>query len=92
MKPDYPIVCIKWADSFGVGSHWEVIPEELPTEPHYCYSTGWLVSDGEHAKIIIPHISPEDEEIGARLTGCGDMSIPACAVIEMTILTPTETT
>ncbi len=83
----YKLVCIKWADSFGVSSTWVEIGDDLPNEPHYCYSSGWLIKDGKHIKIIVPHLSPENEEIGARLTGCGDMSIPTSAIIEMKTLT-----
>lgn len=81
----YHLVEIKWADSFGAGSSWGEI-EQMAVKRFHCYSVGYLVHDGDDVKIIVPHMHSADEEIGAVESGCGDMTIPTCAVVEMHVL------
>ena len=80
-----PLVLIKWVDSYGCGSTWGNI-DEVPDIPHYCYSVGWLMKDGENLKVIVPHLSPKNDDTGADKYGCGDMSIPSISVIKITRL------
>jgi hypothetical protein len=45
-------------------------------------SVGWLAYDGEDCKVIVPHLSVESAE-GIQQQGCGDMTIPTCAVLKI---------
>mgnify|MGYP001606881071 FL=1 len=69
------LIMIEWLDSH----HTEGWHSESPaTKPLTCRSVGWLVYDGEHAKIIAPHMT--DEEVAQR---CGEMTIPSRSVIRI---------
>jgi hypothetical protein len=46
-----------------------------------CQSVGWLILDGERAKVVAPHIN--QVEAGVPLQGCGVMTIPARAVLRI---------
>ena len=41
----------------------------------------WLLHDGDDCKTIVPHIS--DDHDSAAPQGCGDMTIPAKAIVRM---------
>lgn len=77
------LVYIEWVDSFGGGGWQPMLESTEEPEPLVCKSVGWLMVDGVHSKVIVPHIHEAQEEIGAKLSGCGDMTIPACAVLRM---------
>ena len=79
------LVKIEWMDSFGVGTSWESF-DNIIDEGHICISVGYLAMDGKNIKVIIPHISPTNDIIGAAETGCGDMAIPVCSIIKITDL------
>lgn len=83
----YPLVYIKWVDSYGTSSSWKEICDDIPDERHYCSSVGWLVKDGLNVKVIVPHLSPENDIIDAVVQGCGEMAIPCVAIIEQKTLT-----
>ena len=69
------LVAIEWVDShYRAG--WTTEPAE--TLPLKCLSVGWLVEDGESAKVLSAHITSED-----RPQRCGDMTIPTAAIISM---------
>jgi hypothetical protein len=75
------LVVVEWVDSCGAIARWQYLDE---TEPEYitCCSVGWLVYDGEDCKRIIPHIGLHTGP-NARQQGCGDMTIPASAIVKM---------
>lgn len=75
----YRLVAVEWLDSYGCGAIWEEMPDR-PPPAHRCYSVGWLVAKTEDVVVIVPHISPENKDIGGPEQGCGDMTIPRCAV------------
>jgi len=79
------LVKIEWADSYGVSSSWEEI-SDIKDIKHVCISVGYLALDGDNIKVIVPHISPSNEEIGSCLQGCGNMSIPVQSIIKITEL------
>jgi hypothetical protein len=66
---------IEWVDShYRAG--WTAEPAvKLPLK---CLSVGWLVEDGESAKVLSAHVTSED-----RPQRCGDMTIPTAAIISM---------
>ena len=85
----YKLVKIQWADSYGCSSTWEKIESSEPLS-RYCYSVGWVTSESDEAIVITPHLSPENEEIGAIESGCGDMTIPKCSIKKMTVFAKRE--
>ncbi len=75
------LVLVKWVDSFGASSEWEVIENPRP-KPLVCQSVGWLAYDGNDCKLIVPHLSAADHA-DARQQGCGDMTIPAISILSI---------
>ncbi len=73
-------VFLMWEDSYGVGSTWEEFADKSTIVPHMCFSVGWIVKETKDAIVIVPHISPPNEQIGAVECGCGDMVIPKSAI------------
>ena len=72
---DRRLVVIEWLDShYRAG--WT--SEPVDALPLKCLSAGWLVEDGETAKVLSSHITSED-----RPQRCGDMTIPTAAIISM---------
>ncbi len=76
------IVKIEWVDSYGVSPTWESI-DNIKDIPHKCISIGFLAFDGDSIKVIVPHLSPENKDIGSELQGCGDMAIPVVSIISI---------
>ena len=84
MPADYRLVYIEWVDSYGCSSEWADIEDCTPV-PMICRSVGWLIHDDKNCKVVVPHLNQHDHpNIG--LQGCGDMTIPAAAVLKMTDL------
>ena len=79
------LVIIEWEDSHSDGS-WQELGEELEDRALLCRSVGWLVMDGERAKVIVPHMSKQDA--GVPPQGCGVMTIPASSVLRIIDLQP----
>jgi hypothetical protein len=77
------LVLIEWADSYGVSPSWEEITLPMTPKSLTCTSVGWLAHDGEDVKVIVPHWHDEDQDVGAALSGCGDMTIPTSAIRRM---------
>ena len=77
----YRLVAVEWVDSYGCGSVWSELPDTAPA--HHCYSVGWLVRQSDDVVVIVPHLSPPHADIGAEEQGCGDMTIPRVAIVEM---------
>jgi len=75
------LVLVDWLDSFGCSSDWQQMEGCRPTVLH-CRSVGWLLHDGEECKVIVPHISDANHN-AAPQQGCGDMTIPTCAIVKM---------
>ena len=80
------LVLIEWLDSFGCSSTWEELAGDAP-EPLLCRSVGYLLHDTTSCKVIVPHVTQDDSH--APLQGCGDMTIPACAIRKMVDLSIT---
>jgi hypothetical protein len=78
------LVLIEWEDSHTSGG-WQQIDGEIEDRALVCRSVGWLVLDGEHAKVVVPHMN--DQEPGVALQACGVMTIPARSVLAVTELT-----
>jgi len=79
------LVLIEWLDSHS-GRGWQMLDElQGKAEPLYCRSVGWLVKETKQCKIIVPHIAGEKNG-DIMLQGCGDMVIPAKAIVKVTPL------
>ncbi len=79
------LVMIEWLDSHS-GRGWQTV-EQLKgaSQPLYCRSVGWLVSENANCKVIVPHIAGERQN-SILLQGCGDLSIPKKAILKTTTL------
>ena len=77
------LVMIEWEDSHSDGS-WQELEGELQDRVLLCRSVGWLVMDGERAKVVVPHVSEQDA--GVPLQGSGVMTIPARSALRITDL------
>ena len=79
------LVLIEWLDSHS-GRGWQTTETlKQAAEPLYCRSVGWLFSENKDCKVIVPHIGGEKDG-DAMMQGCGDLTIPARAIIKMTVL------
>jgi hypothetical protein len=76
------LVLVEWLDSLGCSSHWQTI-EQVNVAPLRCRSVGWLIHDDKYSKVIVPHVSDDDQ---APLQGCGDMAIPSKSILSITEL------
>lgn len=81
------LVLIEWEDSHSSGA-WQEVGGEIEDRALVCRSVGWLVLDGENAKVVAPHIN--DQEPGVALQACGVMTIPARSVLSITDLVGTS--
>ena len=69
------LVLIEWLDSYGCGSNWEPCEDVTPPSLR-CRSVGWLIADTAEYKTVVPHLNSVEH-------GCGDMTIPSCAVLNI---------
>lgn len=76
------LVLIEWVDSHVAIGGWKLLEGFSPQAP-VCRSVGWLVRDDEHSKVVVPHVIEEQSQGDVPLQGCGDMTIPAAAVVRM---------
>ena len=81
------LVLIEWEDSHSSGE-WQALEDNYEDRVLSVKSAGWLIHDGERAKIIVPHLSQEDPRVS--LQGSGIMTIPASAVVRVTALKETK--
>jgi len=71
----FPLVLVEWVDShYRPG--WS--SDDSENEPLICSSIGWLIHDGEDAKVLSANISRE--KCPQR---CGDMTIPSRAILHV---------
>ena len=89
MKPKIgDAVLVEWEHSHGGStSSWQDLPEEDQCgEPSRtrCRSVGWLIYRSAKAVVVVPHLA-ENEVLAVR-QGCGDMTIPTTAIVQITRL------
>ncbi len=83
----YDLVKVEWFDSYGCHSSWlETRDLAKKAGPHVCFSVGWLIEDNQDVIVIVPHLSPANDEIDAEEQGSGDMTIPKVSIISREIL------
>jgi len=78
------LVLVEWLDSYGCSSEWQSL-ESCDPAPMKCYSVGWLVGDTLDCKVIVPYLS-EDGHPDIPIQGCGDMTIPTSAILNISDL------
>jgi len=82
---DKQLVLVEWVDSHS-GRGWRDLDElDDVAKPLFCRSVGWLMAETEQCKVIVPHISGE-ENLDIMIQGCGDMAIPTKSIIKVTPL------
>lgn len=79
------LVLVEWVDSHS-GRGWQDLERiEDASEPLYCRSVGWLVSEAGDCKVLVPHLAGEKNGRVA-LQGSGDLTIPNRAIVKMRVL------
>lgn len=80
------LVMIEWLDAHRLpGESWKRLSNlQENGAPLRCRSVGWLVSESDGGKVIVPHISGEQNE--CEPYGAGEISIPDGAVVNMIVL------
>lgn len=80
------LVLIEWLDSSSCRAGWRALDElKRDSGAVRCRSVGWLVSERNASKVLVPHISG-DEQDGVRPYGKGDIAIPNKAIVKMRVL------
>jgi hypothetical protein len=77
--PDCPLVLVEWIDASRLSDgwlDWTAIPKP---SPHKCVTVGFLVSENDKAKILVPTIA--DVEHAENRHTYGGMLIPKTAII-----------
>ena len=79
------LVLVEWLDSHS-GRGWQDMEQiEGAAQPLFCRSVGWLVAESDDCKVLVPHLAGDkDGKILAQ--GCGDLAIPARAILKMKVL------
>jgi hypothetical protein len=62
---------------------WQELDKEIEDRALVCHSVGWLILDGQRAKVVAAHINDEN----GHLQGGGVMTIPTRAVLRIMELT-----
>ena len=79
------LVLIEWLDAHA-GRGWQTTENiEAAAAPLVCRSVGWLLKDTKECKLIVSHLGGE-ENAKYFMLGCGDLTIPTCAIVKMTVL------
>jgi hypothetical protein len=75
-------VLVEWFDSCGCSRDWEDLSNANGAAPMVCRSVGWVAERNSSCVVIVPHVCE------ATTQGCGDMTIPASAIISLVSLVP----
>jgi len=75
---------VKWVDSYGATPTWTDV-DDLGATLLTCNSVGWVKYEDEDVLVIVPHVADETDHTLDQ--GCGQMTIPKCAVKERLKLT-----
>ena len=75
------LVMIEWVDSHVGLPGWKQLGDVDYSEAPIVRSVGWLHIDGDDLKVVIPHWIKEQGAVADQ--GCGEMAIPARAIIRI---------
>ena len=84
------LVLIEWIDASRLSDGWMDLGGIPEPYPHRCVTVGFLVSENEHAKILVPTIGDTDHPENSHTYG--GMMIPTSGIISQTVLKPVVTT
>ena len=73
---------IEWIDSHGCSSEWQDRADAAEQPPVTVRSVGWIISEGDKAVIVAPHIMARTGHV------CGTMTIPKAAITSRKPLEP----
>jgi hypothetical protein len=79
MNDACPLVLIRWVDSRQPTSAWCFLAEMPAARPVECASVGWLLRDGEDAKVICQSVGDLESQDDAQASGV--MTIPARCIV-----------
>lgn len=83
-KVPYKLVMIEWSDASRLSDSWMDLASIPDAYLHKCVSVGFVISENEDGKIVVPTIADmEHPENGHTY---GGMLIPSRAIISETIL------
>jgi len=79
------LVLIEWVDSYS-SRGWKPLNDLIDEcEPLLCRSVGWLASEKNGSKLLVPHLSGENSN-SIITYGSGNITIPAKAIRKTTVL------
>jgi hypothetical protein len=76
---EYPLLLIEWKDASRLSDSWINLTDIPDAYPHKCISVGFLISENENGKILVPTIG--DIEHPENRHTYGGMLIPKSAII-----------
>jgi hypothetical protein len=75
----YALVMIEWVDASRLSDGWMDLSAVPDPYPHRCVTVGFLLSENERGKILVPTIG--DVEHAANSHTYGGMMIPLSAIV-----------
>jgi hypothetical protein len=72
-------VLVQWLDS-GYSSGWQPVADIEP-EVMVCNSVGWITASNRECLVLISHLIEPNSR--APKQGCGDMTIPRAAILNI---------
>ena len=77
------LVVVTWLDSRQSSGGWKWLSELEERDPIECQSVGWLIQDGDDAKVLAQSMAPDGDD----MQYAGDKIIPSRAVLKIERLT-----
>ncbi len=75
----YPLVLVEWVDASRINDGWVDLKDIPQPYPHKCVTVGFVLSENEHGKVLVPTIGDVGHEDNSHTSG--GMMIPASAII-----------
>ena len=79
------LILIEWVDASRLSSGWMDLGDIPDPYPHICVTVGFVLSENEHGKVLVPTIGDVGHPDNSHTYG--GMMIPAAAIISERILT-----
>ena len=81
---EWVLVVIEWVDASRLNDGWIDLKDVPEPYPHKCVTVGYVLSENEHGKILIPTIG--DVEHISNSHTYGGMMIPTAAILSERVL------
>jgi hypothetical protein len=88
MKPDYPLVMVRWEDSRQPLPGWQLLADLDVPATCECRTVGWLIKDEPSRKVLAQSVGGDEEMEDAQAGGI--MVIPARCVLSIEPLATTS--